>query len=264
MISLYAILPTIIGIHLIGTTFAYLVQSDGRIIGGFLVDITEVPFQVALLKGDRHLCGGVIIDDRWILTAAHCVQPQPNVTLSGLKIRIASNFQAKGGEVIDVFTCRVHPKFDVRRADYDVALLKLEKKLNLTDAFYAVDLPKSLEPVEDGTCLQLSGWGLTMTELESREILRAVQIPAVNQDECRKAYKGFAFQITDRMLCAGYVDGQLAYQGDSGGPLVDERKLVGITSWGGKNAKYCRKARCAGVYARVAYVRKWIHAETGI
>lgn len=258
------ILSTLIAMHLIRATCTFLIRSDGRIIGGFLIDIKEIPFQVALLKDGRHFCGGVIIGDRWILTAAHCIKLQSNVTLNGLKIRIDSNHQDKGGEVIDVLSSRVHPKFDVKRADYDVAILKLNKKLSLTNAFYAVDLPTLLEPVEDRSCLQLSGWGLTMTDQEPRNILRAVQIPAVNQDECREAYKGFDFQITDRMLCAGYVDGQNAYEGDSGGPLVDDGKLVGITSWGGKNVTYCRKPRCAGVYARVAYVREWIRAETGI
>lgn len=49
-------------------------RLDGRIVGGYKIDIQDVPYQISLQSSSRHLCGGSIINEKWILTAGHCTR----------------------------------------------------------------------------------------------------------------------------------------------------------------------------------------------
>uniref|UniRef100_A0A8D8AT59 trypsin n=1 Tax=Culex pipiens TaxID=7175 RepID=A0A8D8AT59_CULPI len=227
-----------------------LSPDSQRIVGGFEIDILDAPFQVSLQWGG-HFCGGSIISKRWVLTAAHCADKHD---APWLQVRIGSARHASGGQLVEVKRVIQHPKYNDNTIDYDFTLLELAKSVQLSEEFYAVGLPEQDEPVEDGQLLQVSGWGDTQNVQESGEILRATNVPAVNQEECSTAYQG-SYKITERMICAGYqAGGKDACQGDSGGPLVQGRTLVGVVSWG----RGCAQPGYPGVYSRVAAVRDWI------
>lgn len=68
-----ATIPIIV-LALLHWTAAKNINPDGFIVGGQVVDITNYPHQVALLWMDSYFCGGFIITNEWIVTAAHCVQ----------------------------------------------------------------------------------------------------------------------------------------------------------------------------------------------
>ncbi|XP_053685994.1 transmembrane protease serine 9-like [Sabethes cyaneus] len=228
-------------------------RSSGRIVGGFEVDIADVPFQVSLRNDYGHFCGGSVVGSRWVLTAAHCVGGE-------LSVRVGSSLHAEGGQVVAVKNQYPHPEYDAFNIDYDYALLELSEELELTRELQAVELPEQDEEVVDGACLQVSGWGNTQNAQESGDVLRATNVPAVNQEKCAKAYEDFG-EITERMLCAGYEQGgKDACQGDSGGPLVEGNKLVGVVSWG----VGCAQSGYPGVYSRVAAVREWIREVSGL
>lgn len=223
-------------------------HCNARIVGGFHADIAEIPFQVSLIRGRGPLCGGSLISNRWVLTAAHCVQSP-----SQLQVRINSTLGLAHGTVVNVNRPVVHPNYNALTTDYDFALLELKDEIELTDEFYAAELPEQDEPIEDGACLQASGWGSTENGSGSEDLL-VTYVPVISWNQCRKNYRK-AHAITERMICAGYADGGVdACQGDSGGPLVDGRKLVGVVSFG----TGCGKAGLPGVYAKVSAVRDWI------
>ncbi|XP_038107961.1 trypsin 5G1-like [Culex quinquefasciatus] len=143
---------------------------NGRIIGGYQADISQIPFQVALNLNRGPSCGGSLISSRWVLTAAHCVQRLG--TTDGLQVRINSTYGLAHGRVVNIESLVMHPKYNPLSIDYDFALLELEEEIKLGEEFYAVELPKQDEPVEDGTCLQVSGWGKTEDEDFGSEDLR--------------------------------------------------------------------------------------------
>ncbi|XP_058837335.1 trypsin-7-like [Topomyia yanbarensis] len=225
-------------------------KCDDRIIGGYEVDITDIPFQVSLdffFLG--HFCGGVVISRRWVLTAGHCVGG--DFTALGVFVRFGSTFSDRGGLVVTLKRAVQHPKYNDNTLDYDVTLLELGRDLPLDDQFYAVDLPEQDEPIEDGHCVLVSGWGVTHARVDR---LHAVHVPIVNFEECREVYKDMN-HVTRRMICAGYPEGgKNACYGDSGGPMVDGRKLIGLVSWG---VPYAAPGY-PGVYTRVAAIRNWI------
>ncbi|KAL1400957.1 hypothetical protein pipiens_007006 [Culex pipiens pipiens] len=228
--------------------------SSERIVGGFEIDILEVPYQISL-QSYGHFCGGSIIGENWVLTAGHCASDYD----VGLNVRVGSSLHGSGGQLVPVKRVIQHPQYNPNTIDFDFALLELEQPVQLSEEFFAVELPEQDQEVEDGQLLQVSGWGYTQNPSESNEALRATNVPAVSQEECRESYGGY--QITDRMICAGYqAGGKDACQGDSGGPLVEGKTLVGVVSWG----IGCAEPGYPGVYSRVAAVRDWIKEHSDI
>ncbi|XP_317174.3 trypsin-5 [Anopheles gambiae] len=228
-----------------------------RIVGGFVIDISDAPYQISLQYDDDHNCGGSILSSKWILTAAHCINDNAP---SKPTVRVGSSEHASGGTVIRVARIVPHPMHGSKN-NYDIALLELKNELTFSEKVQPIALPEQDEPIEEGTMGIVSGWGLTLSEADSNDVLRATNVPTVNQQECNKAYQSRYGGITAQMFCAGYKQGgQDTCRQDSGGPFVAEGKLIGVISWGHE----CALAGYPGVYARVASVRDWIRTISGV
>lgn len=135
-----------------------------KIVGGFEIDIAEVPYQVSLLRYDQHHCGGSIIDKNWILTAAHCTEV-PDTSIYA--VRIGSSEHASGGQRISVKAIHNHPKYDDNNYQFDFSLLELEEALNFKKSVKSIDLVQS-EPA-DGELSTVSGWGNTQSLEDSND-----------------------------------------------------------------------------------------------
>jgi len=178
-------------------------RLDGRIVGGEPVNIQDIPFQVSL-QYSYHFCGGSLIGQRYVLTAAHCTQGS---LTNHIKVRIGSTYAKRGGTLVSVKRVHRHDKYDPRSIDYDFSILELENynTTNLKSACVHLSETENAE-IPDGTLLTVSGWGLTQNPNESNDALRATMVPKTNQEFCKEAYLGVG-KITDRMLCAGYIEG---------------------------------------------------------
>ncbi|KAI4458493.1 polyserase-related [Holotrichia oblita] len=234
-------------------------KANDRIVGGQEVDIADYPYQVALYVDGELSCGGSIVNEHLVVTAAHCIHE--NYTYA---IRVGSSSYKHGGEVyqIDPKNIIAHEKFDSNSTDYDIALLRVSQSLLSENSIAkAVKLPVSGQKTDAGVLAKVSGWGDRQQKNfpkfngnSSDDKLRAVEVPIVEQAECKKRYR--SHPITDRMICAGYLDigGKDACQNDSGGPMVVDGVLVGVVSWGSG----CADKNYPGVYANVANLRDWI------
>ncbi|XP_058452709.1 trypsin-1-like [Malaya genurostris] len=233
------------------------VDEHGKIVGGFAINITDAPHQVSLQSRGRHICGGSIIANQWVLTAAHCTD---GASASNLKVRVGSSRHASEGRLIDINRIVQHPNYNSDSIDYDYSLLNLKEVIEFGSNAKPIALPKQGEAVKDNTRCTISGWGNTQSSAESNAVLRAAYVPAVNQQRCNKAYEIYG-GVTDRMICAGLRQGgRDSCQGDSGGPMVANKKLVGVVSWG----LGCARPNYPGVYSRVAVVREWIRENAGV
>ncbi|XP_059611636.1 trypsin-1-like [Phlebotomus argentipes] len=231
-------------------------RLDGRIVGGYEVNVEDAPYQVSL-QTSGHICGASVLSENFVLTAAHCTDGQ---SAGRLTLRVGSSYHAKDGEMVKVKRIVQHPKYNPRTVDYDFSLLELEKPLKFSEVCQPIDLPEQDQDVEDGAMLLVSGWGNTHNSQESRNKLRAAVVPKANDDSCNKAYSAYG-GITARMICAGFEEGgKDACQGDSGGPLVEDGTLVGVVSWG----YGCAERGYPGVYSRVASVRDWLKQEADL
>ncbi|KAK2579375.1 hypothetical protein KPH14_003239 [Odynerus spinipes] len=213
--------------------------------------------KVSLRFNNRHICGGAIISEKWIITAAHCVKGSFARFVS---IKAGTADLNSRGMVIRAKQIIVHDEYDRHSSDYDIALIELEKPLRYDRRIRPILLPEATDQYSVGSKAVVTGWGVLRSNGALTNHLREVQVPLVSNKDCSQLYRGR--EITPRMLCAGYlnVGGKDACQGDSGGPLMQYGKLIGIVSWGFG----CAEPAYPGVYTRVTTLRSWIAQYTGV
>ena len=246
-------------------------RPDPRIIGGEPADFGEYPFMVALLfeptagnDYQKQYCGGSLIDSRWVLTAAHCV----DFLESPDEVAVAvsrTNLNSTEGQRVDVRAIYIHPDYDPDLVSPDVALLRLARPVTGIEPIQlAGSGDDSFETA--GTLLTVIGWGNTSTTGQASfpDALREVVVPVVDDATCDTAYHGFV--TVDTQLCAG-EKGIDSCGGDSGGPLFATTSSgdyiqVGIVSYG----IGCAKQHFPGVYTEVnsPTVRDFIAEVAGV
>ncbi|CAI5798686.1 transmembrane protease serine 9 [Podarcis lilfordi] len=236
------------------------IQAANRIVGGSEATRGEFPWQVSLRENNEHFCGATILAAKWLVSAAHCFNEFQD---PGTWTAHAGTVWLSGSESSAVKTgvshILKHPSYDTDTADYDVALLALSEPLPFGKYVQPACLPASSHIFPSGKKCSISGWGYLKEDfLVKPELLQKAVVELLDQTLCASLYSN---ALTDRMLCAGYLEGKVdSCQGDSGGPLVCEEPsgrffLAGIVSWG----IGCAEAKRPGVYARVTRLRNWIH-----
>lgn len=252
------------------STIAHLTgKTGGRIVGGIEAAAHSWPWQVALVRpGSDHFngqfCGGSIISNKYVLTAAHCVGGAVNRinVLVGAHDLTSSS---EGSKVHTVARVIVHPSY--AGGDNDFALLELAQAITYSNKVSPVCLPG---PNDQPTGLKsyVTGWGSTAQRpgrnADQRNFptsLRQVDQLIVDQEECKRIYAARGYSITAAEIC-GRAPGKDSCQGDSGGPFVAQLsagapfKLVGVVSWG----LGCADSKYPGVYSKTVTVLPWINS----
>ena len=229
-----------------------------KIVGGEEAVAHSLPYQVSLQGLDgSHFCGGSIIAQDMVLTAAHCVEdmgedPQLQVHVG------AHDVTSNVGQKIKVATVYSHKEYP--GLSKDVAVLKLSESINDSNAkvIRMADQSYFENNVTAGTVMKVSGWGALQSGGGIADKLMQVEVPYVTNAVCNsaQAYNG---SVQETEMCAGFkTGGKDSCQGDSGGPLVIEQNgefvQVGVVSWG----EGCAMADKYGVYANVASLNDWI------
>ncbi|XP_067214739.1 trypsin-4-like [Linepithema humile] len=243
---------------LVGGFVSFLVRPasllDARIVGGTVADIRQHPYQLSLHESLWHSCGAVIISNKWILTAAHCMRTSQPYFYS---VNAGSN-STHTGVHYQVKKIVRHPNNNYLTNDYDIALLEVDE-IRFNDRVQPVKLAE--KELADGVMVNVTGWGALKQGGDISPVLMGVSLPIVDRATCQKRYHKSRRIITDRMICAGYTQGEKdSCQGDSGGPLVANGTLYGIVSWG----YGCAKPTYPGVYTNVANLRSWIKGISGV
>ncbi|XP_057569013.1 kallikrein-7-like isoform X2 [Hippopotamus amphibius kiboko] len=218
-------------------------QSGRRIINGFPCPRGSRPWQVALLKGNQLHCGGVLVTEQWVLTAAHC-------RLSAYNVHMGSEQLGRGRKIRATKSFR-RPGYSKQTYDNDFMLVKLNSRARLSPSVKKVNLPSPCEP--PGTESTVSGWDTTTSpEATYPKELMCRTVTLISSEDCRKVY-GDA--LGNSMLCAGNPDPTTnACSGDTGRPLVCRGNLQGLVSWG---SFPCSQRNHPGVYTQVCKYINW-------
>ncbi|XP_034387543.1 trypsin-like isoform X2 [Cyclopterus lumpus] len=230
-------LLTCLGLHALGS----------EIINGRNVPKNSMLYMASVQNDGVHKCGGFLINEHFVVTAAHCKHPKLSVVLGTHNLQKVDNKSMR----YDVKTCKFPSYENVEKGD-DIMLLKLSRKARLDNKVQPIQLQKT--KMRDESNCSVAGWGYTITGGKPDNVLKAVDVRIVNQKVCKEKW---GENLPAKAICAGgYGTDKGFCQGDSGGPLVCSGKAVGVVSFNyNKNCSYPNKPN---VYTDVSKYLEWI------
>ncbi|XP_001659492.2 serine protease SP24D [Aedes aegypti] len=218
-----------------------------KIVGGHFAEDNQFPHQIGLFYTGNFRCGGSIIDQQWVLTAAHCVLDGINkIPPSQLAVYAGSSNLAGDGhffEVEDTFAHELYGEFQ-----HDIALIKLKEKIEFDESMQKIEL--NTEELEESDAVTISGFGRIGTGMDISEQLKYATMYVLREKDCYQA-AGF---VSKGLICFNNAVDNGACNGDSGGPAVHDGKLVGVANF---VISACGTQYPDG-YAKVAYYVDWI------
>ncbi|ENN74004.1 brachyurin [Dendroctonus ponderosae] len=226
-----------------------------RIIGGNVATSNEYPYQVALyvyIQRMLYFCGGTLITQQWVLTAAHCAESATSIVVILGSHNLAEEEDTR--IIYNTSTFIIHENWDADTLQNDIALIKLPTSVKLSSYINVVPIASGSDLYEGltGQCL---GWGKTLLGSLSDE-LRYVDVEVISNDNC-SSYSDYTTYIMDQHLCTSGAGIVGSCNGDSGGPLVIEGTQVGIVSFGASDCS----AGLPSVFARLTTFYDWINTS---
>ncbi|CAL4103096.1 unnamed protein product, partial [Meganyctiphanes norvegica] len=234
----------------------------------------EYPWQAAILKRENnavnYVCGAVLIDDRHVLTAAHCVD---GLLAANLKVRVGEWDVANKDEFynhieLQVSQLYINQQYTKGTLENDLAMLRLSSNVDFTSNPHIgpVCLPDKFTGFRQNGCM-VTGWGKDAFDTTGKfqHILKKVALPLVEHHQCQNALRstrlGPSYSLHEGMMCAGGEESKDACKGDGGSPLACKSQdgsyqLAGIVSWG----IGCGQRGIPGVYVNIRYYLDWINS----
>lgn len=244
-----------------------LAKRATRIVGGVHTEANEYPWQVGFSKNEMIVCGGSLISNLWILSAAHCF---PDESTTGVDVLLGVHNQMNSASItslkMEISEVKNHWKYaNDMVPNFDFSLVKLTEQVDFSKYPHIrpICLPIMKKHKYNNKKATVTGWGWGVTQAggSSSDVLREASVKVISNKKCLKRYP---YPLTGQMLCAKFVRGEedsgYGPGYDSGGPLVtsgsgdgvtagQNYEQIGVVSWGLES----------WVYARVTKQLRWIH-----
>ncbi|XP_036054398.1 granzyme F-like [Onychomys torridus] len=224
-----------------------------EIIGGHEAKPHSHPYMAYITfqeDGEKGICGGFLVKDNFVLTAAHCLGSSMKVTLGAHNIDTNEDTQ----QIIPVAKAIPHPDYNEKDWSNDIMLLKLEMRAKRTKAVRPLRLPKANAQLKPGYVCHLPGWG--GTSLSATKKAASLQEAVLIIQDDQKCKLRFHRYIETIQICAGDPkEIQAAFKGDSGGPLVCDNRAYGVLS-------YVKTETIApGIFTKLVSFLPWIRSS---
>uniref|UniRef100_A0A4W3K4W5 chymotrypsin n=1 Tax=Callorhinchus milii TaxID=7868 RepID=A0A4W3K4W5_CALMI len=209
-----------------------VITGYSRIVNGEDAVSGSWPWQISLQDySGWHFCGGSLLNENWVVTAAHCGVGQSHYVVLGAHNKCSSS---EDNVVVGAFT---HPNWDSYNINNDVTVVKLKSSVTFTPRISPVCLASNPDLFPGGKMCMTSGWGLTNPfDSNTPCILQQAALPLLTYEQCNNIWTNM---ITDAMICAGAAGATSC--------------MVCVTGDPG----YCSTSTPA-VYTRVTMFRSWI------
>ncbi|CAK6955251.1 duodenase-1-like [Scomber scombrus] len=221
-----------------------------EIINGKKVPDNLMLYMASVQDNRGHICGGFLISEDFVVTAAHCDTSNPtSVVLGTHNLKKINNDTMR----YRVKKCK-HPSYKNAQSGNDIMLLKLAQKVQLDNSVQKIQLSRSEVNIKEHMMCHVAGWGATKSKGRVVDELREVSVSIINLQFCEKEWPGLPANV----ICAGGYGTRKGFcQGDSGGPLVCNGMAVGVVSFN-KN-RNCAYPDVPNVYTDISKYLPWIN-----
>ena len=183
-------------------------QRSKRIVGGSETEVNEYPWMAFISTRHGSRCGGSLISDRWVVTAAHCARPG----LYDMVVTLGEHDLHNSTEAVLIINyvteIHLHPQWGTNGRSFDLALVKIVEPINFSKIYHVrpICLPNNIENSYAGFPAVVSGWGLTNPHGGSSKVLLEAKVTVLSNRKCKSMYSQ---TISDSMICAAGVEGDV-------------------------------------------------------
>ncbi|XP_062280236.1 mast cell protease 1A-like [Scomber scombrus] len=219
-----------------------------EIIDGEKAKENSLLYMASVQNNRGHVCGGFLISEEFVVTAAHCDSDLKSIVLGTHNLKDAKN------KTRNIEKQYKHPSFENVGRGNDIMLLKLAQKVQLDNSVQKIQLSRSEVNIKEHMMCHVAGWGATKSKGRVVDELREVSVSIINLQFCEKEWPGLPANV----ICAGGYGTRKGFcQGDSGGPLVCNGMAVGVVSFN-KN-RNCAYPDVPNVYTDISKYLPWIN-----
>lgn len=250
MISEIFVLVAFAAVSISSPVVEIFFEREGRIVGGSNAILGQFPYQVSL-RSDRdfHFCGGSIINNRWVLSAGHCIQRRPQ---GSVNILVGTVLLNSGGVSYPSSKLVIHPNYDDFSLANDIAVVQTASAIAFNTNVQPIALGST--QVGSGVTAVVTGWGGTaVTGGPSPNNLQHLATTTLTNADCVARHPIYGQYVFEHKICTLTHAGEGICQGDSGGALVAGGVVIGTVSWNEPCARGYPDA-----FERVSHFRTWI------